>query len=475
MPRPGKLILDKDTPPTRSAPLSTDTLFLAGLSDQGPQAPVPLGSMADVAQTLGARQPYSPVVDSLEEFFADGGSRAYFSRALGPAAAPASINLRDSANANTLRFTAKWAGLYGNNISVQVVGGAGTYQLIISQGGVVVETSPVFSDKPTAVAWPSTTGVVADLGGVTLPATAAGAPLAGGTDDRASVGDAQWAAALGLFTADLGPGQVAYPGRTTMQGYTDLLNHAMGRNRFALLDVADTTNPQTLLTAAASLRSLGTPARFGALWGPWGLIPGLLSTNTSREVPFSAVQAALMARSDATNSANVAAAGENGKANYLTGLNVTFDDPTHDQLSIAGVNIAKLIYGGVRSYGYRTLADPVTDANHILVSNARLRMAIYAKCDAALERHMFANIDGQGIEFTKLERDLTGVLLPYFNDGSLYGTKPSEGFRIDVGPNVNTRTTIGANELHAKVTYRPSGLTEFIELTLYKTPITQEV
>jgi len=482
MPRPGTLIRDLDTPPARSAPTDTGVWFVVGLADQGPQAPVAVLSMTEVAATLGSRQAYSVLWDALETFFAEGGGVAYVSRVVGPAALAASISLKDASAANTLAFIARYVGLYANGLSAQVaVPNAGQFQLVITQGGAVVESSPVFADKPSAVAWQSATGVVSDLGGTTLPIAAAAAPLAGGTDDRASIGDAQWATALNRFTADLGPGQVSYPGRATTQGYANLLTHAQARNRFALLDVADTTNVATLLSAAATVRSVAppqgvsdAPARFGMLVGPWGFIPGL-APNTTREVPFSAVQAGLMAESDTVQSPNVPAAGVNGQSSYLTGLNAAFDDPTHDQLAAAGVNIAKTIYGSIRAYGYRTAVDPILDANRLLASNARLRMAIFAKGNVTLENHAFAEMDGQGIEFTKLERDLTGVLLPYFSDGSLYGTKPSEAFSVDIGPSVNTIASIARNELHATVKYRPSPFAELVQLDLYKTPITQEV
>lgn len=482
MPGPGTLIRDLDNPPARSAPTNTGTWFVAGLSDQGPLAPVAVHSMTEVAAILGSRQAYSVLWDALETFFAEGGSVVYVSRVVGPAAVAASISLKDVSAANTLAFTAKYVGLYANGLSVQVlVPNAGQFQLVITQGGTVVESSPVFTDKPSAVAWQSATGVVSDLGGTTLPIAAAAAPLAGGTDDRASIGDAQWAAAVNRFTADLGPGQVSYPGRTTTQGYADLLTHAQARNRFALLDVADTTSTATLLSAAATVRSVappqgvsGAPARFGMLVGPWGFIPGLVA-NTTREVPFSAVQAGNIAVSDAVRSPNVPAAGVNGQSNYLVSLNASFDDPTHDQLAAAGVNIAKTVYGSIRAYGYRTPVDPVADANRLLASNARLRMAIFAQGNVILENHVFAMIDGQGIEFTKLQRDLTGILLGYYGDGSLYGTEPSGAFSVDVGPSVNTIASIARNELHASVKYRPSPFAELVQLALFKTPITQEV
>jgi hypothetical protein len=73
-----------------------------------------------------------------------------------------------------------------------------------------------------------------------------------GTDGSA-VADADWQGALDRIVPDLGPGQIAAPGRTTSAGQLQVLDHAQTHNRFALLDLADTSSDATLIAAAQAL------------------------------------------------------------------------------------------------------------------------------------------------------------------------------------------------------------------------------
>ena len=164
-------------------------------------------------------------------------------------------------------------------------------------------------------------------------------------------------AALALFTYDLGPGQVAAPGLTSTATQDALLEHAELTKRVALLDAPDDDDPATITAAATRLH--GSPqARYAALFAPWALYPGE-AIGTTVNVPYSAVQAGLIARSDAaTGNPNLAAAGVNGISRAALGLTQTYVDADRESLNEAGVTVAIQKYGTIRTYGARSRGGP---------------------------------------------------------------------------------------------------------------------
>jgi hypothetical protein len=478
---PGTQLVQRETAPPRSAPADTSTWFVAGLSEKGPAAPVLITSMARFTRIFGSRQAYSLLYDAAETFFREGGSRLYVSRVIGPAPVLAAASLYDAAGSTAgdiaLAVKAASYGDWGNALNIEVVAGGvgGTFVLVVSHDTAgELERSGDLVDRAAAVAWAESSEYVDITLGASAEDPRAQGPtsLTGGTDDHASAVDAQWAAALARFGADLGPGQVSMPGRTTAQAHADTIAHAVLRKRVALLDAADTATVGTLTAAAEADRTNG---RYASLWAPWAIIPGIVA-GTTRTVPYSAVQAGLIARSDARFSANVPAAGDNGQARFAIDLSQpAWTDAERDTLNDAGVNVARLINGTVRTYGYRSLADPDDDPNWAQFSGARLNMAIFAKADAIAERYVFAQLDGKRQKIGEFGGAVVGELLPFYAVGALYGETPEEAFNVDVGDQVNTLETIAEGELHAVIAYRPSPFGETVIIEIVKIPTTEAV
>jgi phage tail sheath protein FI len=135
----------------------------------------------------------------------------------------------------------------------------------------------------------------------------------------------------------------------------------------------------------------------------------------------------------------------------------------------------RFLYGGVRVYGYRTLADPELNPNWTMLSNSRLYTAIAAQANAIAERFTFAELDGQRRKVNEFGGVLAGMLLPYWTRGSLYGATPQEAFNVDVGAQVNTDATLAAGELHAVIALRMSPFAERVILEIVKTAPTEAV
>jgi hypothetical protein len=279
-------------------------------------------------------------------------------------------------------------------------------------------------------------------------------------------GTADLPGALDALTKSYGPGQVFVPGADGVLSTTHdaLIAHAAANNRIALLD-ADPDATAAELTALAGTLAGNANARYAALFAPAAIVPGLTSADT-RTVPYSALEAGIMSRNAATFTPNVPAAGVNGISRFATDLTTTFADADREDLNDAGVDVARLIYGQVETYGYRTLAPAATGWANL--GNARLNMEIVAKAEAVGERYMFAQIDGRRIRISQFGAELSGMLVPYYDAGSLYGVSASDAFFVDVGPAVNTDATIANGELHAVIGLRMSPFAEFVVIEIVK-------
>lgn len=487
MSAPGVTITRQDTPPPRSADTDTGKLFIAGLALRGPiDTAVEVTSLTQLVATYGIRDTGSTLYDELDLFFHEGGARAIVARYAGPGAAKATRNLLDGSAGVALIVTAKGVGSYGNSITVQVTHPDGThYQLIVvgtdGAGNAVTETSGSYTTTAEAVAWATTTSTLVNItqGASTLiPAVLAASVLGNttsGTDDRASVTDTQRTTALNLFTSDFGPGQVKVAGATATATHQIVEAHAETYGRIPANDGPDTATVATITAVAATDRA-ATGARNAGMFVPWPTIPALTVGGTVRTVPPGAFYAALAARNDGRGiTPNQAAAGDLGRSNgYVTGLSqIPWNDTDRATLSAAGVTVLREVAGAVEVYDDVTLANPTTDPNWAFLSNARFFTAIRAQALDILEGYMFRQIDGRGHLLGEVAGALTGMLMPYFTAGSLYGDSPADAFNVDMSD--NTDESIANGDLTASLALRMSPPAKNIELAIIKVSVAGSV
>lgn len=477
MARPGSVVTLRTTPSVVSLPTDTGVAFMAGQTDRGPLVAKKINSLNDFVNSLGARQSYSSLYDAVELFFREGGETAYISRAVGPSATSGTKNLLDSGSGVSLVATAVGPGAWSANYKVAVVAGVGggTFRVQVTDlSNVVLEDSGDLANQQAAIQWSKASNYIRLTLGATalVPAVVAAGVLSTGTDDRTNIVDANWLTALNAFTADLGPGQVLAPGRTSGTGHTQLRDHAEANGRVALLDSQDTPTSGTLTGDATA-----TPSRFAATFAPWLVIPGVNSTSITRTVPPSAGIAGLIARNDPSLGADRPSAGNAGIFRYVVDLSQpAWDDPTRQTLNLNGVNVIRRMFGSIRNYGWRSLANPSTDADWLDFGNGRLFMAISAQLEVVGENFVFDEIDGQnGETIGNFHSALAGVLLDYYNSGQLFGDTADEAFSVDTGPGVNTLTTIANNELHAVCAVKMSPMAELVAIEIVKTRVSDSV
>lgn len=450
---PGVSLVERDSAVSTAPPIDTATAFIGGLSQRGPvNTPVYASTLAQFEAIFWGEVAYGYMWDAAKTIPKEvgrGSSPMWFIRRVGPAAKVSALKLKDAEGKDTLevlagRYGVTEPGEWGDSIKTEVVLNAGSFTLIFSYEGVVVEELGPFADNAAALAGieeQSTYTVLKDLGGGD-PKTVAATALAGGKDDRGNVTDEIRAAGIDLFTPDLGCGQVLYPGATTDAMHGSLLDHAEADDRTAILDGADTHTVGTH-TASCAVGRAKESADCGAPFGPWAEVPGSVA-GTTKLIPYSIIEAGLMARRDAdtydsrfgVGNPNDPAAGtgeDAGVSRVAIGLSQeAWTDVERGTLNDAGFNVARVVNGRVVTYGYRTLADPKTKPLQWKLNNRRLDMAILAQAEVVSERFNLREVDGRGIQLSKYAGALKSeILLPYYEVGALFGKDPDAAYSVD--------------------------------------------
>lgn len=508
MSRPGVEVTSASAAPPLGVPTDTSVQFVVGEAAQGPtDGPVRVGSLDEFTATFGGRIPTVPVpYDAVETYLHDGGTTVYFQRATEGAAIAGGAADALVVGA-TLNATSE--GVWGNGVTVRLTGpvvalqsGKGgkskngparspllTYDADVQAAGDLydVEIDVAGSVVRKSVSPVATAGQLqaflaqsnyAELAGVANPDAAivgAGSvTLTGGNDGALPVAAAGIAAALDLIPSDLGPGQLSAPGHS-YDVHAALLAHAETNNRYALLDCDLGDDLATLMSGAAAVRG-AEQDRYGMLWAPWATIPGV-APGTSRNVPWSAIQAALCARNDRSGNPNQAAAGQWGVSGYATGLTTTFSAADAETLLNAGVCTARRIYDSIQAYAFRSLSDPSGPRRDWVQANwGRLNMAIKAQGERVGQSGVFAQVDGRGLTIAAFNGSLAAMLKEFYDDGALYaqpGTNdPSTAFVVNTGPQVNTPAKLADGILSAVLSVRMSPHAELVQIAIVKYPIT---
>jgi phage tail sheath protein FI len=424
--RPGVDVISRALPPPRTPPTDTGVAFVIGPTASGDQVTLTHSMTEYVALCGGRTAPNEVTYDAADTYFREGGNMLYVAsttQTTGGLTAPPAVITKDQLEAMT----------------------RGELDVYAADHGVDPEGYGTKAELLTALE--------------AIPAPAAADPGIG--------------LALAALNADLGPGQVFLADpvlAADVANQSAVLAHCAACNRVGLLSCAD--GDASSLQAAATALQTDTNARYGALFAPSAIVPGVVA-GTTRTVPYAAVEAGIIARNDVSYNPNVPAAGVLGQAVYALDLNGRYSDADYEALNTAGVDMARLIYGGVRTYGYRSLVDPDATPEWLDFGNARLNMAIVAQASAIGERYVFAQIDGRGLMIAQFGGELTGMLAPMYDAGALFGDTPEDAFYVDVGPSVNTPTTIANQELHAVIGVRMSPFAEWVVIEIVKVAVNE--
>ena len=286
--------------------------------------------------------------------------------------------------------------------------------------------------------------------------------------------DADIVDGLAAFTSDLGPGGMAAFGHTTEIVQQGLLA-ATGDSRIAVLDAPDDPDVASV-TAAAKLLTGSEGDRFSAMFWPWDIVPGL-TPGTTRMVPPSARILGNLARNDALGySSGDPAAGVLGIAHYAQDLSQpALVDADRKTMNEASVNVSRKLLSGIRTYGWRSLADQTSDLNWSFFNSGRTIMAVKAVLSIVAENFVFSKLDSMGTVTKKFGGAISNALLIFWQNGDLFGDTFKEAANVDVGLAVNTPASFAAGLLQASVGLRTSSVGEQTIINVAKVPITESV
>lgn len=367
----------------------------------------------------------------------------------------------------------------------------GNYSVLVeNSGGTILEThGPYFT---TAQLFADTTSQYVTFsqsagGGFTsnTPATLAATALAGGANAN-DLTDTSHVNALTNFVGSLGAGQVALPGKTSLTAWQGLLSHAAANNRFAVLDMTDSSVDNTIIGQA---QQLGTNANasYGMMIQGSVILPGL-TPGTTRTVAGSAPVCALRARMAATTNNNAAPCGPRWPLNRPIGfteyfgpippLNTTagaFQQSDVNTLEAAGVNVFANYYGTLCLFGFVTPVSKNTDAVYWQATASTERMNLVSLATQAMAPYLFQVIDGQGTTLSALSGDLQAIIQSEWLNNALFGdTAQLAGSVVTAAP-VNTPVTAAAGQLNAQMFVRISPYADTVNITISVVPLTQSV
>lgn len=462
----------------------SSTYFAVGLAERGSStAAVLVRSFAEFERQFGARTTYGLLYDDVKTFFEEGGTRAYCTRVVGPAATSGVLTggLLDrhaTTPVATLNITARNPGAWSTRITVQVLNGSitNTFRIQVRLDGVIVTDYANLATPAEAVSRMSADPyvIVTNAGSATTaplnnPAVVGPVALSAGADDRASVDADDYVAALARFEEGLGDGAVAIPG-IGPSVHAGLIAHAGAYNRLALLVEAQTANKATLIATAGALDS----PRAG-LFHPWVRVPD--GFGGSKSISPEGYVAAARARAHNAVGPWQAAAGETSKARYLLGPDVTYTKADANELDSESVNIIRTIAGSTRLYGWRSLA--VDTANWAYLTGADVVNRVVTEAYEQLEPYIFGVIDAKGHLLAKIEGTLIGIASPMAEAGGLYAryaedgeTVLDPGYRVEVAGDLNPVASLAENRVLANLGIRVSPTAALVELTVTKAAVT---
>lgn len=482
-------------PTTPNSPASsTGTFFAVGQAASGPVGvPVNITSLTQYVSIFGGRTANGAtqtLYDAIDAFFQEGGQLAVVSRVFVAASIvsdTATLTLVDKAGSplNTLKVSAIGPGVYGNAITVQVAAGSvGNTFVLTIRNGTVTEVSPNLFTPTDAVNWAanfSQTVVIANLGSATAapnnnPAVVAATNLASGADNT-SPADSDFVAALVPFRLDLGPGQVAAPGRTTATVWEGLINHASAYNRYALLDGENIATAASIIADAVTVQSSVSDSSPGIMLAAWDIYPGQATGTATppypRTIAPSGPTAGRIAASDGSgNNCDVAVAGNNGILGHAIGVSQVFNDSDRGLLEAAGVCVTRLYNGNVQLYGSTSLA---VDPNWTDAGNVRLRMQIISLSRNIGDTYVFADIDAGGHTASAFGGQLSSMLDTLYNQNALFGDTAADAFSVNIGPSLNTPATAASRQLLAAIACRMSPTAEQVIISVTRYPVSQSL
>jgi hypothetical protein len=471
------------TGPTTITVAPTSTLFIAGVTERGPEGSAFLvQSLADYEEIYGGYVAEGYVHQSLQTFFEEGGSRAYVSRVIDQSnALSASVALLDSNTDDAFILVASGEGTWAHNGALEAVVSqptAGeTFRIRVLLNDDIVYSTPVCSTIGDAIEEINNSSIaalyvqaVAGDPGAEIPAEGT-YNFAGGSNGSTLV-DSDFTVALNAFIKTLGPGAVCMPGKFGNTVWTALMTHAAANNRVALLGFDRDETPSEVIASAGTLAD-ATGAEHSGWFYPWVKIE---RNGLTVSVPCEGYVAAKRAETHNELGSWQAYAGIRTTGEFVKGTYRSLTSSEADDLNDQNVNPIRVINGDVRIYGARSASEDVE--NYRFLTAKEVVNDVVSKAEERLERLVFNVIDGRGTLFGEVQATLTGILAPIAQAGGLYpmyaenGRLIDPGYKVTVNEALNPVTQLATGTVKARVGMRVSSIGDTIEVEISKSNLT---
>ena len=503
------------TGPTGNGDIVAGQWFVVGEAERGDiTKPTLCRSFSDYVREYGDYQAGN-LYQYVKTYFDEGGTRCYVQRVLGASYATAAKTFQDTAGspANTITFTAKNPGKWGNTLSVEILTSAdatvaisGYFRVKIYLNSVWIFTSRDLKDVPDAVNFINNSRTVNHLivasnesASALNPKAYAATALTGGANGTNAATAAEKVTGLSLLTEDLKNGAVSVPGvydNTTRDG---LLAHAEAYNRIALFAFAAGTSVDAAITAASS-EYVDTAASYTGYYWPHIKVPSPSTTElasyvaagatatTAEPDPESATvtidptcyAAAARARAiQASGGPWRPGAGAISAARTIVDLNQAASPASGDRLDEGRVNALRKIGNSIRVYGARSVSGDETNWKYITLRDT-INHIVYG-VESRMEEFIFNTIDSRGNLFGRIEGAIVAFLDPMRIAGGLYEARNDEGKLVDPGYTVLVDATNNPNSQLAQgivkctVGVRVAGVVDMIEVEITKSTLNAPV
>lgn len=470
------------TGPTNTQTAATATMFVAGLTERGPDGTVHLvTSLSDFEDIFGGAITAGWTHETIQTFFEEGGARAYVSRVVSSTATEATLGLENSASDVVITLTAAGKGTWSHSgvlTAAVTQPSAGTnFRIAVYLNDNLVFRTATHTSVAAAVNEINNSAVAAlyvtatDEGETGIPDVAAAANFSGGADGGA-IASADVTDAIDLFTENLGPGAVCAPGYNADAVRAALVEHAAGNRRIAILGFDSDETVSGAITSA-EIVSGGDNAEFAAFFYPWVKIPDGSLTKT---VPCEGYVCAKRALVHNTYGSWNPYAGERSEAKFVTQPAVVLSKAEAESLDAGLVNAIKVISGTTRIYGARSASED-TDNFRFIIAREVLNQIVH-EAEIALEALLFLPIDGRRSTFSRVAATLTGIMDRIRVGGGLYeafdatGKQLDPGYTVQVNDSINPLTQLATGVIKAKIGARVSSIGDRIEVEITKSNLT---
>ena len=469
---------------------------------QGPEGITLVNSWYEFTKYFGGFNAAYPATFGIGSYFSNGGRELYVKRILHTDADKAFVNVVTSASATVAKFTAKDAGLEGNNLRVDVNPGtvAGTYTVtILREAGVAATIAShivtaggsddllleryenvVFNDATSSDYAETVINTVSSY--VRVSNSASGTPvsaiyaLASG-DNGTTVTAADYTSYKGnadsVFEefSSLNRALVLFfPNIHTTLADTDVesvydvaSSWAFANDSFVVAETAASqTVNQALIFADGLISSTSIAVYYPHLWtaDPLGRGSGAI-----RKVGPSGAVAGLYLSTDASRGVFKAPAGITTTVQGIAAIERSFSSKELDDMNSSGspINPLRQIPGaGLSVMGARTLMQDGTANKYV---NMRRSLNYIKKSLKNLtEFAVFENNDE--LLWAKIRSQITVFLGEYRNQGGLRGATPDQAFFIKCDRENNTAQAIANGEVHIQVGVALQYPAEFVVIDL---------